>query len=82
MNMQRVMEHSGQYFERNCATNILSTVLTLVHPDVVHFYVSQYSSQQRLMTLKNDFISNVTHELKIHCTSVSVALEALKNFKG
>ncbi len=39
-------------------------------------------AQQRLMTLKNDFISNVTHELKTPIATVSVALEALKNFKG
>lgn len=39
-------------------------------------------SQQRLMALKNDFISNITHELKTPIATVSVALEALKNFKG
>ncbi|MBL7872341.1 MAG: HAMP domain-containing histidine kinase [Cyclobacteriaceae bacterium] len=39
-------------------------------------------SQQRLMELKNDFISNITHELKTPITTVGVALEALKNFKG
>jgi two-component system, OmpR family, phosphate regulon sensor histidine kinase PhoR len=39
-------------------------------------------SQQRLMELKNDFISNVTHELKTPVATVSVALEALKNFQA
>jgi two-component system, OmpR family, phosphate regulon sensor histidine kinase PhoR len=37
-------------------------------------------SQQRLNELKNDFISNVTHELKTPVATVSVALEALKDF--
>jgi two-component system, OmpR family, phosphate regulon sensor histidine kinase PhoR len=37
-------------------------------------------SQQRLNDMKNDFISNVTHELKTPVATVSVALEALKDF--
>jgi two-component system phosphate regulon sensor histidine kinase PhoR len=37
-------------------------------------------SQQRLNDLKNDFISNITHELKTPVTTVSVALEALNDF--
>lgn len=37
-------------------------------------------AQQRLMDAKNDFISNVTHELKTPVATVSVALEALRNF--
>jgi len=37
-------------------------------------------SQQRLNDLKNDFISNVTHELKTPVATVSVALEALRDF--
>jgi two-component system phosphate regulon sensor histidine kinase PhoR len=39
-------------------------------------------AQQRLMEQKNDFISNVTHELKTPVATVSVALEALKNFRA
>jgi two-component system, OmpR family, phosphate regulon sensor histidine kinase PhoR len=39
-------------------------------------------AQQRLMELKNDFISNVTHELKTPVATVSVALEALKDFNA
>ncbi|MEO5976457.1 MAG: HAMP domain-containing sensor histidine kinase [Chryseolinea sp.] len=36
--------------------------------------------QEQLMNMKNDFISNVTHELKTPMATVSVALEALKSF--
>ncbi|TAH20254.1 MAG: hypothetical protein EAZ08_06390 [Cytophagales bacterium] len=38
--------------------------------------------QQRLTMLKNDFISNVTHELKTPVTTVSVAIEALQSFNA
>jgi signal transduction histidine kinase len=34
------------------------------------------------MQLKNDLISNITHELKTPVATVSVALEALQNFKA
>jgi signal transduction histidine kinase len=36
--------------------------------------------QQRLAELKNDFIGNVTHELKTPVATVSVAIEALNSF--
>ncbi len=37
-------------------------------------------NQEKLTQLKNDFISNVTHELKTPITTVGVAIEALSNF--
>ena len=37
-------------------------------------------TQERVMQMKNDFIGNVTHELKTPIATVSVALEALKDF--
>ncbi|MEJ1238786.1 HAMP domain-containing sensor histidine kinase [Chryseolinea sp. T2] len=39
-------------------------------------------SQERVVEMKNDFISNVTHELKTPIATVSVALEALKDFNA
>ncbi|GAC1416417.1 MAG: hypothetical protein NVS9B7_15730 [Flavisolibacter sp.] len=36
--------------------------------------------QNRLANIKNEFISNITHELKTPIATVSVAIEALRNF--
>ncbi|MEL6864101.1 MAG: HAMP domain-containing sensor histidine kinase, partial [Bacteroidota bacterium] len=46
------------------------------------FYLiyKNWRKQKELIDLKNDFISNVTHELKTPISTVSVALEALSNF--
>lgn len=38
--------------------------------------------QQRLVGIKDGLISNISHELKTPITTVGVALEGLKNFKG
>ena len=38
--------------------------------------------QRRLAELKNEFISNITHELKTPIATVGVAIEALKNFNA
>jgi two-component system phosphate regulon sensor histidine kinase PhoR len=38
--------------------------------------------QRRLAILKDDFISNVTHELKTPIATVNVALEAMKSFNA
>lgn len=57
--------------------SFLLTIITLIAFVVLYRNVR---AQQRLMELKNDFISNVTHELKTPVATVSVALEALKNF--
>ena len=59
-----------------------SFVLTLVTSAAFFMMYRSMRSQQKLMELKNDFISNITHELKTPVTTVSVAIEALRNFKG
>lgn len=38
--------------------------------------------QRRLTAIQNDFISNITHELKTPIATVGVAIEALKNFNA
>lgn len=68
---------------KSIAPQILFSIL-LTAITIIAFFVlyKNLRSQQRLMEIKNDFISNVTHELKTPVATVSVALEALKNFHG
>jgi two-component system phosphate regulon sensor histidine kinase PhoR len=61
---------------------LFSLFLTLITVTAFVILYRSIRSQQRLMELKNDFISNMTHELKTPIATVSVALEALRNFKG
>lgn len=59
--------------------SVFLTALTLI--SFVMLYRA-LRTQQRLMELKNDFISNMTHELKTPLATVSVALEALTSFNA
>jgi two-component system, OmpR family, phosphate regulon sensor histidine kinase PhoR len=61
---------------------LFSVFVTLLTGTAFFIMYRSLRSQQRLMEMKNDFISNITHELKTPVTTVSVALEALRNFKG
>lgn len=46
------------------------------------FLYRNIASQQKLAIVKDEFISNVTHELKTPIATVQVAVEALKNFNA
>lgn len=46
------------------------------------FLYRNLATQRRLTEMKNDFISNITHELKTPIATVNVAIEALRNFGG
>jgi len=61
---------------------LFSVFLTLTVVTSFMVVYRNLRSQQRLNDLKNDFISNVTHELKTPLATVSVALEAMKDFNA
>lgn len=55
-------------------------VLSLITIGSFYIMHKNLSAQQQLMQIKNEFISNMTHELKTPVATVSVALEAIRNF--
>jgi signal transduction histidine kinase len=69
-------------FKRITPQLSFSVILTLLTTLSFWMMWRNIKAQQRLAMLKNDFISNMTHELKTPVTTVGVALEALQNFNG
>jgi two-component system, OmpR family, phosphate regulon sensor histidine kinase PhoR len=59
---------------------LFSGFLTAMVVAAFLFMYRSLRSQERLVKLKNDFINNVTHELKTPVATVSVALEAIQDF--
>jgi two-component system, OmpR family, phosphate regulon sensor histidine kinase PhoR len=59
-----------------------SIVLTMLTGSAFFLMYRNFREQQRLVVAKNEFINNVTHELKTPVATVSVALEALQNFNA
>jgi two-component system phosphate regulon sensor histidine kinase PhoR len=60
----------------------LFSILLLVSPFFPCSALPSLHKQRRLAELKNEFISNITHELKTPIATVGVAIEALKNFNA
>ena len=59
---------------------VLSLVIVALTLVSFIFIYRNLLAQQRLAAMKNEFISNITHELKTPIATVNVAIEALRNF--
>lgn len=65
------------------SSQILFSIFLLSITSISFFLIyHNLHRQKRLAVLKNDLISNITHELKTPITTVSVAIEALHNFNA
>jgi two-component system phosphate regulon sensor histidine kinase PhoR len=60
----------------------LSVLLVLLAMASFIFIYRNLLTQKRLTEIKNEFIGNITHELKTPISTVSVAIEAMKNFNA
>ena len=77
------LENKVSYILKKLSLPILFSIL-LVGVTVISFVLLYRNlvKQKRLSELKNEFISNITHELKTPIATVGVAIEALKNFNA
>ena len=75
--------NSVGYLTKKLASPILFS-LFLVGVTVVSFLLLYRNllRQRKLTAIKNEFISNITHELKTPIATVGVAIEALRNFNA
>jgi signal transduction histidine kinase len=59
---------------------LISTILVLVVVSCLFYLLKIIKHQKQLAEVKNDLISNITHEFKTPIATISVALESIKNF--
>jgi len=72
--------YSGYVF-RQMLPQVLFSLLLFLCVALAFFTIFKSLREQRRLTgLKNDFIQNITHELKTPIATVGVAIEALQNF--
>ena len=59
---------------------LISLLLVLVVISCLFYLLKIIKQQKQLAEVKNDLISNITHEFKTPIATISVALESIKNF--
>ncbi|NUO02146.1 MAG: HAMP domain-containing histidine kinase [Saprospiraceae bacterium] len=72
--------YENYLFRKVFPQGMFSLFLLLTTGLAFGFIYQSLRQQQRLAILKNDFISNVAHELKTPIATVGVAIESLRNF--
>ncbi len=61
---------------------LLSFLLSISIIASLIYLLKTIYKQKQLAEVKNDFISNITHEFKTPIATISIALEAMKNFNA
>ncbi|HEU4496421.1 MAG TPA: HAMP domain-containing sensor histidine kinase [Flavobacterium sp.] len=69
-------------FKRSMAEILLSLLLSLSIICCLLYLLRTINRQKKIDEMKNDLISNITHEFKTPITTVTAALEGIKNFNA
>ena len=61
---------------------LISSILVLAVISCLFYLLKIIRNQKQLAEVKNDLISNITHEFKTPIATIGVALESISNFNG
>jgi len=74
-------DNTSAYVLKKMSPQLLLSLLLIALTAVSFIFIYRnLLAQKRLTEIKNEFIGNITHELKTPIATVSVAIEAMKNF--
>jgi len=81
MHLQLAFPQAKRYFLTRMWLLLTVSILLLLITFAAFLYMLQtIINQKRISEIKNDFMNNMTHELKTPIATVSVAIEALQHF--
>jgi two-component system phosphate regulon sensor histidine kinase PhoR len=75
-------DSSFEALKRSSSGILLSLLLSLSIISCLFYLLKIINKQKELAEIKNDLISNITHEFKTPITTVSTALEAIETFNA